>query len=204
VVDCGWLETTVTPVCPVPPGRIRAEQQVFHSRPLFHLARTTPLAGRALHDRLELLLRYHATYAAPSATPANSVRPIPSKILTDRVVERVLTEGCVIASTRAKQTSTSDAMDVDHPEGAAEDDERLATELQSLYGSSDHPDKSLRIPHSSSPRDGHGTLTVPGWVLHRAAEILFEEEAHSECETVSSMILVTLLKVSFANSRLVM
>ena len=179
-------------------GGIRAEQQVFHSRPLFHLARSTPLAGRALHDRLKLLLRYHATYIAPSATPTDSVLPIPSRILTDRVVERVLTEGCVIASTRAKQTSTSDTMDVDHPEGAAEDDQRLATELQSLYGTSDHPAKSFRIPHSSSPRDGHGTLTVPGWVLLRASEILFEEEAHSECVTVSSIVLATLLKVSFA------
>jgi len=95
-------------------------------------------------------------------------------------------------------------MDVDHPEGAAEDDQRLATELESLYGTSDHLDKSFRIPHSSSPRDGHGTLTLPGWALLRAAEILFEEEAHSECETVSSIILATVLKVSFANSRLVM
>jgi len=199
VVDCGWLETTVTPVGPLPPGRIRAEQQVYHSRPLFHLARSTPLAGRALHERLRLLLRYHATYIAPSATATDSVRQIPSRTLTDRVVERVLTEGCVIASTRAKQTSTLDAMDIDHPEGAAENDEQLATELQCLYGTSDHPDKSFRIPHSSFPGDGHGTLTVPGWVLLRAAEILFEEEAHSECETVSSIILATLLKVSFAN-----
>lgn len=42
VVDCGWLETTVTPV--------------FASRPLFRYARSTPLAGRYAQDRTSNVL----------------------------------------------------------------------------------------------------------------------------------------------------
>jgi actin-related protein 10 len=176
--------------------RDKAERQVYHSRPLFHLARSTPLAGKALHDRLKLLLRYHATYTPPTSERQEG-RPVPEGVLTDRAVERVLTEACVVASSRAKQPSQAQAMEVDPPNHISDDtDEQLARELEGMYGTSDQPSKSYRIPHSASPRDGHGTLEVPGWILLRAAEILFEEESSSECETIPAAILSTLIKVS--------
>jgi actin-related protein 10 len=88
-------------------------------------------------------------------------------------------------------------MDVDMTDDLAseETEEILARQLEQRYSSSKYPNKSFRIPHSASPRDGTGTLVVPGWILERAAEILFEEEAYLEAETVPRAILATLLKV---------
>jgi hypothetical protein len=118
-------------------------------------------------------------------------------VITDRAIERVLTEGCVAAVSRARQPSRSQTMEVDPPDQPSEDDdEYLAKELEGMYGTSDHPSKSFRIPHSASPRDGHGTLVVPGWILLGAAEILFEQESSSECDSIPGAILSTLLKVS--------
>lgn len=88
-------------------------------------------------------------------------------------------------------------MDIDNMEDAERDgEEQLAAELQKRYSSLDLPSRSFRIPHSSSARDGTGTLSVPGWILTRAGEILFEQEADLESETVPDAILATLLKVS--------
>jgi actin-related protein 10 len=90
-------------------------------------------------------------------------------------------------------------MDIDSTEQQSmEHDDQLARELRDRYGSSDTPSKSFRIPHSSSARDGTGTLVVPGWILERAAEILFESEDDLESETVPEAILATLLKVSWS------
>jgi actin-related protein 10 len=80
-----------------------------------------------------------------------------------------------------------------------EDEDRLAKELKERYGSSDFSSKTLRIPHSPSARDGTGTLVVPGWILERAAEILFEPEDDLESETVPEAILATLLRVSWSS-----
>jgi actin-related protein 10 len=116
----------------------------------------------------------------------------------DRVVERVLTEGCTVASSRATSNVQTDAMDIDSTEeNTIESEEQLAKELKERYGSPDLPSKSFRIPHSPSARDGTGTLVVPGWILERAAEILFEPEDDLESDTVLEAILATLLKVSW-------
>jgi hypothetical protein len=112
-------------------------------------------------------------------------------------VERVLTEGCTAASSRTTSKVPTDAMDIDVTEDKLmEDEDHLAKELKERYGSSDLPSKTFRIPHSLSTRDGTGTLVVPGWILERAAEILFEPEDDLESETVPEAILATLLRVS--------
>jgi len=122
--------------------------------------------------------------------------------LTDRVVERVLTEGCTVAPARSFPRTTDDTMDIDSTGSQPIDaDSRLATELKERYGddSAELPSRSFRIPHSSSTRDGTGTLVVPDWILSRAAEILFKSELDLESETVTDAILTTVLKVSFSS-----
>jgi len=122
--------------------------------------------------------------------------------LIDRVVERVLTQGCTVAATRSIPRATDDNMDID-PTGSQpiDADSRLAAELKERYGddSAELPSRSFRIPHSSSTRDGTGTLVVPDWILSRAAEILFESESDLESETVTDAILTTVLKVNFSS-----
>jgi actin-related protein len=60
VVDCGWLETTITPV--------------FASRPLFRYARSTPLAGRSIHSRdSDILMR---------GEPDDEAESVPQAVLT--------------------------------------------------------------------------------------------------------------------------
>ena len=90
-------------------------------------------------------------------------------------------------------------MDVDPPTTTLEDinESALMSGLCDRYSSSSTlPDRSFRIPHSTSPRDGQGTLIVPGWVLERAAEILFDEDVSAdEADTIPQAILTTLLKV---------
>jgi len=90
-------------------------------------------------------------------------------------------------------------MDIDYTEEhTMEDEDQLAKELKERYSSPNLPSKSFRIPHSPLARDSTGTLVVPGWILDRAAEILFEPEGDLESETVPEAILATLLKVSWS------
>lgn len=193
VVDCGWLETTVTPVS--------------HSRPLVHLARSTPVAGRALHGRLRALLRHHAVYIPPTDQTVRH-RPVPLEVLTDRVVEQVLTTGCVVANPSADpitgattitgSTDGNAAMDIDMPAEPLEeiDNCALMKSISTRYaGTSARSPKAFRIPHSASPRDGQGTLVVPGWILERATEVLFEDDPSTESASLQGVILATLLKL---------
>jgi hypothetical protein len=90
-------------------------------------------------------------------------------------------------------------MDIDNTEeGTMGIEDQVAKELKARYGSQDLSSKSFRITHSSSARDGTGTLVVPSWILERAAEILVESEDDLESETVPEEILATLLKVSWS------
>ena len=87
----------------------------------------------------------------------------------------------------------------DTEEHTMEDEARLAKELRDRYSSLDLSSKTFRLPHSPSARDGTGTLVVPGWILGRAAEILFEREDDLESETVPEAVLATLLKASWSS-----
>ncbi|EIW71696.1 hypothetical protein TREMEDRAFT_28085 [Tremella mesenterica DSM 1558] len=195
VVDCGWLETTVTPV--------------MFSRPLLHLAKSTTLAGKTLHDRLRLLIHYHATYIVPPASlneVANRIRhqPVPMSILSDQIIERILSEGCLVGDIPSNsQIEEDDSMeppvivraDVDEDEEA-----RLARSLRHKYQSSSSTVemKSKIPPPTGSPTDmGYGDLLVPGWIRERAAEIFFENETNRDDEAISipQLILKCLLKL---------
>ena len=176
-----------------------------YSRPLVHLARSTPLAGRALHRRLRSLLHHHAVYIPPPNPSAGSTaanrpeQPVPLHYLSDRVIEQVLTKGCIAGQLPNPYSPETDSMDVDPPAiSTGETDEAsLMGALRERYSSSSSTkDRSFRIPHSSSPRDGQGTLVIPGWVLERAAEVLFDPDVSGdEADTIPQAILTTLLKV---------
>lgn len=176
--------------------------QVYHSRPLVNLARSTPSGGRALHRFLRELLHRCAVYVPPQAAgaatgPNRRQNPVPLDRLTDRVVEQVLTKGCVVGGLPNSHVPTNEMMEVDPIEGSSYEDHevRLYTALEARHGFSSFPARSFSIPHSTVIRDGQGTLVVPGWVLERAAEILFDSALGEEAESVPHTVLDTLLKV---------
>ncbi|WVQ79414.1 hypothetical protein IAT38_001511 [Cryptococcus sp. DSM 104549] len=196
VVDVGWLETSITPV--------------YHSRPLYALARSTPLAGRRLHTRLRALLHQHATYIAPPTSMSailarEKVQGASMALLTDRVVERVLTEGCFVGGVmlEGEEGMEDDAMDVDEPEGKPEDqaipgeNAGLIRGLKKRYAptSTAKPMSFRVLPPGASTDMGYGTLIVPGWVRERAAEVLFEDDDETEGEGIPHAVLAALLKL---------
>lgn len=181
---------------------------MYHSRPLLHLARSTPIAGRALHRRLRTLLHHHATYLPPpkslsSPLDRTPIQPVPLDVLTDRLVERVLTEGCFVGpppSPEDSQLSNSPVTEDVNMEVDEINDADLAVRLKLRYASISNA-KTLQfriLPRKLDPRGmGPGTLQVPGWIRERAAEILFANEIGEEEESLPEVILNCLLKVSF-------
>ncbi|WOO78512.1 Actin-related protein 10 [Vanrija pseudolonga] len=188
VVDIGWLETTV-----------------FCSRPLNHLARSSPIAGRALHSRLRALVRHYGKYypappASRSPAPPNRtpVTPVPLGVLTDRVVERVLTEACFAAPEAAAGTSSAAP-----PGGSSDmfeplpeiDDAGLMQTLHDRYAGAAGPTKDWTLTIPSARGVGPCSyLVVPGWVRARAADILFGD-GPAEDESVTEQVISTLLKL---------
>ncbi|KAL7424958.1 hypothetical protein Q5752_000645 [Cryptotrichosporon argae] len=166
VVDCGWLETTVTPVS--------------YSRPLYHLARSTPLAGRALHDRVRVLLA-RATFAplVGATTPLHPAR------LTDALIERVITEACYVGPVLVN------GMDVDEPPEPApawlsDDEAALLRELEARYAASGAREARFRLED--------GEVIVPGWIRERAAEVLFGD-GPDDVADLATLVLSTLLSL---------
>jgi hypothetical protein len=177
---------------------------VYHSRPLFHLARSTPLASRRLHHRLKASLRHHARYYPPPASLSSltrhAVQPVPLAVLTDDLVQRIIIQGCFVSSPLippASDTRRSDqpiSADVDEI-----DDTRLLGELQGLYApGADASDIRISISPLSGETQGMGpsTLVVPGWIRERAAEVLFEDDGN-EVEGIPELVLQCISRVSY-------
>ncbi|WVF68642.1 hypothetical protein IAT40_003412 [Kwoniella sp. CBS 6097] len=196
VIDVGWLEATITPV--------------FHSRPLYTLARSTPLAGRRLHSHLRNLLHHHAVYIPPPSSMSTirsreRIEGIPLSILTDQVVERILTEGCFVGGIVVEGIQEDSTMEVDEPEieneGLTEEDKRLArqaNEAKKRYAhTSSAKDMTFRVTPvvGSSKGMGSGTIIVPGWIRERAAEVLFDDDEEGEERSIPRDILHCLLKL---------
>ncbi|KAL1407462.1 hypothetical protein Q8F55_006895 [Vanrija albida] len=192
VVDIGWLETTVTPI--------------FCSRPLNHLARSSPIGGRALHARLRALLHHYAKYypaPPPSRSPAppnrTPVTPVPLGVLTDRLVERVLTEACFAApeaapAAAAAPSDASGTADLFEPLPEI-DDTALMQTLRDRYVGAAGPTKDWTLTIPSARGVGPGSyLVVPGWLRARAADILFGD-GPAEDESVTEQVIGTLLKL---------
>lgn len=189
--DCDSCELTVMG------PRNQLKEQVYYSRPLFHLSQSTPLAGKALHWRLKALIRRHATYYPPPASLSSlkrePVRPVPDSILTNGLVERILTETCFVGGVMT--SSSSKPLDENMEGGEEDETERALALLADVYASSSTA-TDLPFPIPSVGDIGPGTLVVPGWIRERAAEVLFEDDMESESLSVTDTVLQTLAKVS--------
>ncbi|KAG9295204.1 hypothetical protein G9A89_006185 [Geosiphon pyriformis] len=164
VVDCGHLETSVMPT--------------FSARPLNPFIRTTPLAGRALTQRLETLIRRFGTMIVH---PTNE-RAIPSKYLTPTVLEDIKTRFLFVGQMMVSAESISSA------EKTSEEDQ-----LKKYAPVSSATDIHYPITLSKNGRERQmGTLVVPGWVRERAAEVLFEGDEDES--SVVGCLLECLLK----------
>ncbi|ADV22349.1 hypothetical protein I305_02804 [Cryptococcus gattii E566] len=197
VVDVGWLETTITPV--------------YNSRPLFPLSRSTPLAGRRLHTRLRSLLFHHAIYISPpkslSDLSREKRRGVPLDLLTDTLVERVITEGLLVGGVLNEPGGDADVeMEVEFndytqdnvPRGKRKlEDSRLIDSLRLCFASTS-ASKDMTFPvHTvkGSIQMGHDTIIVPGWIRERAAEVLFQDDEEDEGESIVNALLNTILKL---------
>lgn len=194
---------------------ILADQtQVYNSRPLFPLSRSTPLAGRRLHTRLRSLLSRHAIYIAPPKSLGDlsreKLRGIPLDLLTDTLVERVVTEGLLVGGVFIEPERDADMeIDVEFndytqagvPGGKRKlENPRLIDSLESRFASSSSS-KDMIFPVSDvggSFQMGYGTIIVPGWIRERAAEVLFEDDDEDEGESIVNALLNTILKVKLA------
>ncbi|KAK4685993.1 actin-related protein 10, partial [Tremellales sp. Uapishka_1] len=182
VIDSGWLETSITPV--------------FHSRPLFHLSRPTPLAGRRLHQHLRSLLLHYATYIPPPPSLGNlsdrSSAAVPPQLLTDRLLERILTEACFVGGVVIHDGTKGDQeLDSDESDEAR----RMRLFKERYEGTSTAKDASFMVAPVRKSDMGPGSLIVPGWIRERTAEILFEHDGESEDASVPHAILNTMLKL---------
>lgn len=198
VVDVGWLETTTTPVSNVfDSSDSKLICKVYYSRPLFHLSRTTSLAGKALHRRVRALIKLYATYYPPPASidnlPQTPVQPIPDHMLSESLVERIVTESCFVGGV----TLPSNHGDISMLSQLEESTEDISLDaLRQVYvDQSTATDLTIpiRTPDSSM---GPGALVVPGWIRERATELLFADDEEAEDASLQSAVLYTLLKVS--------
>ncbi|KAK8849491.1 hypothetical protein IAR55_004825 [Kwoniella newhampshirensis] len=191
VVDVGWLETSVTPV--------------YYSRPIFTLSQSTPLAGRRLHARMRSLLHHYGVYVPPPSSldniqPGPRTEGIPLSILTDRMVERVLSEGCFVGGVFLEPEDEVEMdVDMEMPEGDddLEDLRAIRCARRRFEGSSSAKDMFFKVsPAKGEAKDmGSATLIVPGWVRERAAEVLFADDDDEEAESITHAILGCLLKL---------
>lgn len=235
VLDSGHLESTVLPVRFHFPRSyllvLSFPTQIYASRPLFPLLRTTPLAGARLTQHIRELLLAFGTYCPPPPLLGAAVPPVPTRapaeILTPTLLEEIKARCCFVSyliPTGSDREDDSMAIDVptsSDSEMSASDAETEsevasvgqgasstnpafaeAERARTTYSQhSDATDLVLRVvpPGTPSLAPGtttRGTLTIPGWIRERAAEVLFEGGDVDE-KSVSEVILDTLLKVRF-------
>ncbi|CAG8826991.1 27763_t:CDS:2, partial [Gigaspora margarita] len=146
VIDVGHLETTVLPT--------------FSARPLTPFIRTTPLAGRALTQRLKELISAYGSMIIP---PSTNLVPVHAKYLTPAVLEDIKTRFIFVSPITVEATV-----------GVAE--KTLVEDMEEKYASvSSATDVSYPITLSKNGRERQmGTLIIPSWIRERCAEVLFE------------------------------
>ncbi|CAD6588985.1 MAG: hypothetical protein TREMPRED_005228 [Tremellales sp. Tagirdzhanova-0007] len=152
------------------------------------------------------MLRYHAIYIPPSSSlePSSEreqapITPPPSSILSDRMIERILTEGCFVENIPDRAHDFKAVIVDESPSHDRQDldESRFMASLKQLYaGSSSATDLryNLPLPTASSKR-AYATFVVPGWVRARVTEILFVGDEADEAESLPDAILRCLLKL---------
>ncbi len=159
-----------------------------------------------MHSHLRELLIHYATYIPP-ATSMSTIRDrepatVPPRVLTDTLIERILTESCFVggvllrSSTVAGDGAMQEIEDspIEEEMGLQVMEARDQFEASSTAASAAYP---VATPDGGSKDIGYGSLIVPGWIRERAAEILFPEDKVGDEEGVPDAILSCLLKVGF-------
>lgn len=128
--------------------------------------------------------------------------PVPLSILTDRVIERVLTQGAFVGGIVQGEGGDT-VMDDDDPssqETESEDTRIMRSLYRRFAGSSKATDLSVNVPPQPGVSRGLGfvTLIVPGWIRERAAEVFFEHSDFGEGFGLPDAILGCLIKVNIA------
>ncbi|ORY99029.1 actin-domain-containing protein [Syncephalastrum racemosum] len=147
VIDCGHLETTVLPI--------------YCGRPLPMMVHATPLAGRAIAQRLRTLLLEHGRLIDTQSYQTREIpahRSIPPELLTTAIVEDIQTR-CIFVS----------------PTSLTSHDEDMYRESSAA--------------HDLFYRLDTGSLWIPGWVRERAADILFTGDKEEEVQSITECIL---------------
>ncbi|KZO90672.1 actin-like ATPase domain-containing protein [Calocera viscosa TUFC12733] len=182
VVDIGHLETTILPI--------------YQARPLYPKLRSTPLGGARLSSHLrDLLLLFGGYYAPPDLkAPASQAIPgmgsVPEDVLTDDVLDDIKVRCCYVEDPLPRRRRRevqepgpeSDELDVTMLD-APPPDTAVSSATASPHISESHPTplhamRALYSAHTSCTDirytlKNRGTLSIPGWVRSRAAELFF-------------------------------
>ncbi len=130
---------------------------------------------------------------------------VPASILTRDVLEDIRIRGCFVAPPITDNSIQLGQEDdpmrgrsrSNHADVLTDVDLALTEGLYRKYGKTAIcPDATFRCPH----HEGHigqslGTLSIPGWIRERTAEIFFEK-GDEDMSSVVEAILESLLKVS--------
>lgn len=130
-------------------------------------------------------------------------------LLTDTLVERVITEGLLVGGVLNEPGGHADVeMEVEFndytqdnvPRGKRKLEDSRLIDLLRLRFASTSTSKDMTFPvHTvkGSIQMGHDTIIVPGWIRERAAEVLFQDDEEDEGESIVSALLNTIIKVRF-------
>ncbi|KAI9355401.1 actin-domain-containing protein [Zopfochytrium polystomum] len=188
VIDCGHMETTVTPI--------------YDGRPLLHLLQSAPLGGEAVTGRLKNLMKHHGSmiYEAPpgSLPPSTSSSSAHSSTSSS--------PGSVSITTH----SIPDALIESLPADVWEDMKARTClvgpfpsphDVSSKNREPTFPYRDRVLPYTIYDSNAAEALwrisatdrvTVPGWVRERSAEVLFEGDEDER--SIVSLVLDIILK----------
>ncbi|KAJ3150739.1 hypothetical protein HDU86_006356 [Geranomyces michiganensis] len=144
---------------------------VYEGRALIYNVISVPLAGSSVTKHLRTLLKVHGSLVR-DGQPAGAVPAAVLDGFTNDVWEEMKVQACVVGE-RLDASATPLAEVVDG-------DRRLRT------NESKFSDKIWTM-------DGRESITIPGWVRERAAEVLFEGD--EDVRSLSTAIADALLKV---------
>ncbi|KAI9596989.1 actin-domain-containing protein [Syncephalis fuscata] len=162
VLDSGNWETTVIPV--------------FDARPLIPFVQTTPLAGRALSNRLRILLLSHAQILMPQGEP----QPLTADMIAAETLEDIKARLLFVSPFKPIRPDAGPA-----PSMEGDDFEGWYRDVSAAT------DATCRFQRADTGQTSR--LSIPGWVRERAAEVLFdgdEDEPNIVCCLLESLLKV--------------
>ncbi|KAJ1967907.1 hypothetical protein IWQ62_001565 [Dispira parvispora] len=170
VVDCGHLETVVTPV--------------FEGHTLIPYIQTTPLAGKALTHNLRELLLGHAILESPTS-PKVSL----ASLLSDKVIEDIKCRFLFASPVRPSFDTR-----VTFPDEQAKWYQQMTTTTDLVYPVANPTSESRELASTAPAPEPLYQIRIPGWVRERAADILFNGDAEQDILGIPRTLLNCVLK----------